>query len=428
MECHKQTGLLGDPIVAKPVDECVDMEEVFLESYTCFGGGVVRDIYGILKEVLRKKVPLVVAVAGPITVSDQHRAWLIPLLKSGHVACVTTTDAACYHDGHDCLSETERRKIRKANNHCSLSATKERVIRKANLYGDDARLLNEGVIRITDTGFDEKILFAQDAAITEVLSRPEFQKKMTTTERNYLLGKYYSEQEKKFRVSPGLLSTCYELEIPVFVGAPADGSAFLNSVKLQEQAKESGKEYKFDINLHEDVLEFCAYHYWGLFDSEAKSLAILILGGGVPKNYSLQPEPCLSQIFKLDNIRGYDYDVQIVSAPEIEGSLTGCRPSEAVSWGKVNPATYQKQTASLQADYTTIINPLMYALLKSTEKKDQYRLYGKRVSLVTTLKGSIRKARIATAVKKAEESGAYEAVEGQTGDVLKRALEEHAAE
>jgi len=41
-----------------------------------------------------------------------------------------------------------------------------------------------------------------------------------------------------------------------------------------------------------------------LFNSEAKSLAVLILGGGVPKNYSLQPEPALSQIFFLKNIRG----------------------------------------------------------------------------------------------------------------------------
>lgn len=396
-KCHK--ALLGEPIFAKPVDECNSAEEVLLESFTCFGGGVVRDIYRILKDVLKKKIPLVVAVAGPITVSDQHRAWLVPLLKTGHVACVTTTDAACYHDGHDCLSETKRRSIKKANLHCSLSATKERAIRRVDLHGDDAKLLDEGIIRITDTGFDEKILYAQDEVISEVLSRPEFQKRMTTTERNYLLGKYYYEQEKKFGVKPGLLSTCYELEIPVFVGAPADGSAFLNSVKLKEAAKENMSKYKFNINLHEDVLEFCAYHYWGLFGSEAKSLAILILGGGVPKNYSLQPEPCLSQIFKLENIRGYDYDVQIVSAPEIEGSLTGCRPNEAVSWGKVNPATYQKQTASLQADYTTIMNPLMYALLKNAQKKEQYRLYARRKALVRILRLAIKKVREKTRSK-----------------------------
>jgi hypothetical protein len=96
------------------------------------------------------------------------------------------------------------------------------------------------------------------------------------------------------------MSTCAELELPVFIGAPADGSLFLNSVKLWALARMGKIKYGFDYDLHEDVFESCAYHHWGLFDSEAKSFAILILGGGVPKNYSLQPEPTLSQIFFLE--------------------------------------------------------------------------------------------------------------------------------
>jgi deoxyhypusine synthase len=114
-------------------------------------------------------------------------------------------------------------------------------------------------------------------------------------------------------LKPGLMSTCAEMELPVFIGAPADGSVFLNSVKLWTLARLGKIKYGFDYDLHEDVFESCAYHHWGLFESEPKSLAMMILGGGVPKNYSLQPEPALSQIFFLENIRGYDYDAQIVS-------------------------------------------------------------------------------------------------------------------
>ena len=87
------------------------------------------------------------------------------------------------------------------------------------------------------------------------------------------------------------------MELPVFIGAPADGSMFLNSVKLWALERLGKIKYGFDYDLHEDVFESCAYHYWGLFNSEAKSIAVMILGGGVPKNYSLQPEPALSQIF-----------------------------------------------------------------------------------------------------------------------------------
>ena len=249
------------------------------------------------------------------------------------------------------------------------------------LFGDDAELRENGVIRVTDTGFDEQLLFDQDAVFTEILQRPEFQRRMTTTERNYLLGKQYALREKALGVAPGLLSTCADLELPVFIGAPADGSGFLNSVKLWALARLGKIKYGFDYDLHEDVFESCAYHHWGLFDSEAKSLAILILGGGVPKNYSLQPEPTLSQIFFLKNIRGYDYDAQIVSSPVTDGSLSSCAPAEAVSWGKVNPETYTTQTVSMQGDYSSYMPFVVRALVGKDllhNPPEPLRLYGKR--------------------------------------------------
>jgi len=58
-------------------------------------------------------------------------------------------------------------------------------------------------------------------------------------------------------------------------------------------------EYGFDLDLHAEVFEACAYHRWGLFDNEVHALATLILGGGVPKNYNLQPEPALGQVLGL---------------------------------------------------------------------------------------------------------------------------------
>ena len=74
--------------------------------------------------------------------------------------------------------------------------------------------------------------------------------------------------------------------------------------------------------------------------SGANALATLILGGGVPKNYNLQPEPALGQILGLPNVRGYKFDVQIVTAPVTDGSLSSCPPAEAVTWGKVDKDTY----------------------------------------------------------------------------------------
>ena len=374
-KCSKTNGLMGRAVTGKPVTQCQNLNEVFSASLPAFGGAYLRRVYEAMKQVIEKRIPLVVTCAGPITVSDQHRAWLIPLIRAANTAYITVTDAICYHDGHDCLRKSD-----------------ERPIREVDLFGDDAVLRENGVIRVTDTGFEEQVLFDQDAVVTEMLQRPEFQKRMTTTERNYLLGKYYAEREESLGIVPGLLSTCADLELPVFIGAPADGSVFLNSVKLWTLARLGKIKYSFDYDLHEDVFESCAYHRWGLFDSEAKSLAILILGGGVPKNYSLQPEPALSQIFFLDNIRGYDYDAQIVSSPVTDGSLSSCAPAEAVSWGKVNPETYTTQTVSMQGDYSSYMPFLVRAVVGKDllhNPPEPLRLYAKREELKTGLLNKI---------------------------------------
>jgi deoxyhypusine synthase len=374
-KCSNAKGLMGKAVTGKPVTECQDLGEVFSASLPAFGGAYLRRVYEVMKQVIEKRIPLVVTCAGPITVSDQHRAWLIPLIRAANTAYITVTDAICYHDGHDCLRKQD-----------------ERSIREVDLFGDDAEYRENGVIRVTDTGFDEQVLFDQDAVFTAMLQRPEFQKRMTTTERNFLLGKHYGEREKALQVAPGLLSTCAELELPVFIGAPADGSGFLNSVKLWTLARLGKIQYSFDYDLHEDVFESCAYHHWGLFDSEPKTMAVLILGGGVPKNYSLQPEPTLSQIFFLENIRGYDYDAQIVSSPVTDGSLSSCAPGEAVSWGKVNPETYTTQTVSMQGDYSSYMPFIVRALVGKElihHPPEPLRLYAKRDELKKKLLAAI---------------------------------------
>jgi deoxyhypusine synthase len=194
---------------------------------------------------------------------------------------------------------------------------------------------------------------------------------MAGTELRFLLGKYYDAQERQNGVSGGLLSTCYRAAIPIFVGAPGDGSVFLNSMKLWAM-RQAGliPAYAFDLDLHAEVFEACAYHRWGLFDNLVHALGTLILGGGVPKNYNLQPEPALGQVLGLPNVRGYQFDVQIVTAPVTDGSLSSCPPAEAVTWGKVDKDTYLQTTESMQSDYSIVMPFLVKALL---DNRARYR-------------------------------------------------------
>jgi deoxyhypusine synthase len=97
----------------------------------------------------------------------------------------------------------------------------------------------------------------------------------------------------------------------------------------------------------------------------------VILGGGVPKNYNLQPEPALGQVLGLPDVRGYQFDVQIVTAPVTDGSLSSCPPAEAVTWGKVDKDTYLQTTESMQADYSAVIPFLVKALLDNRRRYEQ---------------------------------------------------------
>lgn len=337
------------------VDECESLDELFTHCFPAFGGAYLRRIYQILDRAIGIGCPLTMAIAGPVTVSGQHHAWLIPLLETGWVAYLSTTDAVCYHDGHR-----------------SLDAYKEGPIHEVSINSDDAALREEGTIRVTDMAFDEGVLLDQDRFVSAVLAQPEFQRSMTGTELRHLLGKYYAAQEQRNGITAGLLSTCYRLAIPVFVGAPGDGSVFLNSMKLWAM-RQAGliPQYGFQLDLHAEVFEACAYHRWGLFEHPAHAIGTIILGGGVPKNYNLQPEPALGQVLGLPEVRGYQFDVQIVTAPVTDGSLSSCPPAEAVTWGKVDKDTYLQTTESMQADYSLVLPFLVKALLDNRRRYER---------------------------------------------------------
>lgn len=355
IETQHQGGTGRRYVRVRRVDECQTLDDLFTHCLPAFGGASLRRIYQILDRAIGMGCPLTLAVSGPVTVSGQHHTWLIPLLETGWVAYLSTTDAVCYHDGHR-----------------SLDAYQSGPIHEVSIHSDDAALREEGTIRVTDMAFDEGVLLDQDRFVTAVLARPEFQRKMTGTELRYLLGKYYAAQEERNGVAPGLLSTCHRRAIPIFVGAPGDGSVFLNSMKLWAMREARLiPDHALDLDLHAEVFEACACHRWGLFDHPVHALGTVVLGGGVPKNYNLQPEPALGQVLGLAGVRGYHFDVQIVTAPVTDGSLSSCPPAEAVTWGKVDKDAYLETTESLQSDYSIVMPFLVKALLDNRARYAQ---------------------------------------------------------
>ena len=87
---------------------------------------------------------------------------------------------------------------------------------------------------------------------------------------------------------------------------------------------------RFMIDPNKDVNEVCAIVLAG------KQNGCVILGGGSPKNFYLQAQPTLWEVYGIPK-GGNDYFIQITTDSVVWGGLSGATPAEAVSWGKVNP-------------------------------------------------------------------------------------------
>jgi len=340
-----QAGLFGEVARGIQLTGREEIEDVISHGHPAFGGKLVRKAYQLIRKAIGDNYTLFVSLAGPVTASDYARVWVIPFIKAGFISAFTASDAISYHDAHDAV-EGQRR------------------IKDVDLYGDDCLHRDAQIIRITDIGFPEEVLLNTDRFMSFVLSQPEFQRSLTTTEYRWLLGKYIHALEEKRKVPHGLLATAFEYNVPGFCPSPADGSTFLNAMKLwtlQERlAEHLPRQFRLQIDLAKDVYEFCALHYWVQFHEGNNELAYIACGGGAVKNYLLQPEPALEQILLIPT-KKYQIGVQFTTAPVTDGSLSSCWPAEAISWGKLQK---EALTVSVPVDYTMVMSVIAHALLK----------------------------------------------------------------
>jgi deoxyhypusine synthase len=119
--------------------------------------------------------------------------------------------------------------------------------------------------------------------------------------------------------------------------------------------------------------------------------AVFIAGGGSPKNFLLQTEPQIQEVLGIDE-RGHDYFLQITDARADTGGLSGATPSEAVSWGKVDPDRLPDAVVCYLD--TTVALPIVaaYALARHAPRPLR-RLYDRRDVLLERLRAEHAAAR-----------------------------------
>jgi len=363
--------LFGPKIAASPITGNEKTRELFEKAFPAFVGRQVRNGYQVIERMVKEDCAIVLSLSGAMTPADLGSSCVVPLMKAGFVDVLTTTGANLYHDAHRLIGK-ELYSVDPSYSDCDY--------RKAN------------VIRVYDVGFEEDVLLDTDKLFTFLLSQPPYQRAMTTPEFHYQLGmdlaKIAEQRLGDASKSNSLLVQAALNKVPVFCGAPQDGSIFLNAVKLARMAALGETEFKFSLDLARDVYEFAALHYYAK-NYATKKLAVIVVGGGVPKNYSLQPEPTLSQILFVET-NGYDYDVQICDTNVDNGALSSCTAGEGHTWGKTS-AECVVNSQYVHCDATAVLPFYVHALLQSGLRKTPRRFLEKRAEALSLLDAAVKK-------------------------------------
>jgi len=283
---------------------------------------------------------------------------LIELMERGLIDFMISTGANLYHDLHYALNFT---------------------LRRGSPFLDDRDLFDEGVIRIYDVLFPASVLLETDQYVRDFLARSGLDGPIATSELHFRLG-----QDLLSR-TPGceeysVVAAAAKYGVPIYTSSPGDSSIGMN-VAYHELMNES----RLMIDPSRDVNEVCAIVLDG------KKNGCVILGGGSPKNFYLQAQPTLWEVYGIPK-GGNDYFIQITTDQVVWGGLSGATPSEAVSWGKVNPGVLP-DTVVAYAD-STIAFPLFceYAVGSPNGRRTRKALVHKRDDLVSSLKTQARAA------------------------------------
>ena len=309
-----------------------------------------------VEKMLEADVTVGLSITGALTPAGLGMSAIIPLIENGFVDWVVSTGANLYHDTHFGIGLEMRRGSHQIS---------------------DIVLREEGVVRIYDIFFDYDVLLSTDEFYRKMIQAPEFQRPMSTAEFHYLAGKYVAERERLLGIGrKSLLAAAFESSVPIYTSSPGDSSIGMNVAALALV----GNQLRFDVTT--DVNETAAIVLAAKRNS-GKS-AVFILGGGSPKNFMLQTEPQIQEVLKIQE-KGHDYFLQVTDARPDTGGLSGASPSEAVSWGKIDPDRLPDAVVCYVD--STVALPLItaYALARH-EPRERKRLYERRDEMLASLK------------------------------------------
>lgn len=253
---------------------------------------------------------------------------VIDLIEAGFIDVICSTGAQVYHDLHFAFGLP---------------------VKAIHPQADDDELRRCGDVRIYDIGIrDKETLDAQDTLIRRFVREchtAEFAgRAVSSWEFNLALGRWVlahaPHPERSFTAAAARCG------VPLFWDSQSNHSIALNLIITDAEG------LPVTLSAQKDIFDSAAIAF------SAKNTGFVELGGGGPKNFIQQTGPTISQILKK-SFDGAERGLQIGTAMEKEGSLSGCTFSESVTWGKYHSADDRK-LIQIWGEYSVIF-PLLAA-------------------------------------------------------------------
>ena len=341
--------LSGPQIVPRRVQPDMTVVELIDQQFQAYNAARLSEAARLYVEEMlnpERDVTIGMTMAGALTPAGLG-GCIITLMEYGFVDFIISTGANLYHDIHHALAM---------------------ALHQGDFRLDDTKLQQEGVIRIYDILFEDKVLLDTDAFVRESLkSLPN--RPISTSELHYHLG----VQLIKAGVRPeqSVLAQAAQWNVPIYTSSPGDSSIGMNVARNALDGSLLTLDSLADVNETTAIVH------------HATRNGVLILGGGSPKNFYLQTQPQLWEVLGIQK-GGHDYFIQITADAPHWGGLSGATPSEAVSWGKIKPDQLHS-TVVIYGD-STIVLPLITAYAVSKAKPRLHRaLFQKRAELLQEL-------------------------------------------
>lgn len=291
--------LSGDAIEPRRLTSETTITALVEDAFGSFNAGRLREGCRLFVErMLQEDVVVGVTMTGALTPTGLGASTLIPLIEAGFIDWIVATGGNLYHDAHFGLGQ---------------------ALHRGNPYTPDPALRESEVVRIYDIFFDHQLLLDTDAFFSRLVGGADFQRRMSTAEFHHLCGRYLAERERTLGIGRrSLLAACHDYDVPVYTPSPGDSSIGMSIAAAALEGRGPQLDPSADVNESAALVLDARTH--------GKS-AVVVLGGGSPKNFILQTEPYLQEVLGID-VAGHDYFLQFTDTRPDTGSLSGALPVE----------------------------------------------------------------------------------------------------